>query len=287
MRSKSKRRSAPQPAAVKPSHSKKESAKAVSQPSPRPQNRPTSIVGVGASAGGLEAFEQLLAALPADSGMAFVLVQHLAPKHESILSELVGRATKLPVVEVTQGMRVEANHVYVIPPNADMSVSDGVLHLSPLSPDRARRMPIDLFLRSLAEDQQGRAIGVILSGTASDGTLGVQAVKAMGGVTFAQDDASAKYNAMPRSAVAAGSVDYILPPADIARELERIAKHIHVLTSEEPNMAILSLGQDETQNKIYGLLRRFSGVDFSHYKPGTIKRRMTRRMFLRKIDKLE
>ncbi len=122
-----------------------ESAKAVSQPSPRPQNRPTSIVGVGASAGGLEAFEQLLAALPADSGMAFVLVQHLAPKHESILSELLGRATKMPVVEVTQGMRVEANHVYVIPPNADMSISDDVLHLSPLSPDRARRMPIDTF----------------------------------------------------------------------------------------------------------------------------------------------
>src|SRR2546430_4232743 len=220
MRSKSKRRSAPRPAALTPSHSKKESAKAVSQPSPQPQNRPTSIVGVGASAGGLEAFEQLLAALPADSGMAFVLVQHLAPKHESILSELLGRATKMPVVEVTQGMRVEANHVYVIPPNADMSISDDVLHLSPLSPDRARRMPIDLFLRSLAEDQHGRAIGVILSGTASDGTLGLQTIKAMGGVTFAQNEESAKYSAMPRNAVAAGIVDFVVPPELIARRSE-------------------------------------------------------------------
>src|SRR5262249_35717014 len=163
--------------------------------------RPISTVGVGASAGGLEAFEQLLAALPSDSNMAFVLVQHLAPKHESILSELLRKSTKMPVVEVSQGMKVEANHVYVIPPNADMSIADGTLHLTPISPDRGRRMPIDSFLRSLAEDQQSRAIGVILSGTASDGTLGLQSIKALGGVTFAQDEESARYSAMPRSAI--------------------------------------------------------------------------------------
>ena len=184
---------------------------------------PNSIVGIGASAGGLEAFEQLLAALPVDTGMAFVLVQHLAPKHESILSELLSKSTRMPVVEVTEGVAVAPNAVYVIPPNADMTIHDGVLHLSPLSPDRARRMPIDIFLRSLAEDQPGRAIGVILSGTASDGTLGIQAIKAMGGVTFAQDDRSAKYSAMPRSAVAAGNVDFVLPPHMIAKKLKRIA----------------------------------------------------------------
>ena len=161
--------------------------------------QPVSIVGVGASAGGLEAFEQLLAALPEDSGMAFVLVQHLAPTHESILSELLGRATRMPVSEVTQGMKVEPNNVYVIPPNAEMSVSHGVLHLTVLSPDRVRRMPIDFFLRSLAEDQESHAIGVVLSGSASDGTLGLQAIKAHGGVTFAQDEATAKYSAMPRA----------------------------------------------------------------------------------------
>ncbi len=249
--------------------------------------RPNSIVGVGASAGGLEAFEQLLAALPEDSGMAFVLVQHLAPKHESILSELLSKSTRMPVVEVTEGVAVRPNEVYVIPPNADMSIMDGVLHLSPLSPDRARRMPIDMFLRSLAEDQQSRAIGVILSGTASDGTLGIQAIKALGGVTFAQDDESAKYNAMPRSAIAAGNVDFVLPPESIARELTRIAKHVHLFAPDEPVESAETTTKNETLTKIYSLLRNFSRVDFSYYKPGTIKRRITRRMFLRKIDNLE
>src|SRR5262249_6317918 len=155
-------------------------------------------------------------------------------RHESILSELLGRSTIMPVVEVKDGVAVERDHVYVIPPNADMSIVSGVLHLSPLPPDRARRMPIDMFLRSLAEDQQSRAIGIILSGTASDGTLGIQAIKAMGGVTFAQDEASARYNAMPRSAIAAGNVDFVLPPDAIARELSRIAKHVHIFSQDEP-----------------------------------------------------
>ncbi len=247
---------------------------------------PVSIVGIGASAGGLEAFQELLQALPEDTGMAFVLVQHLAPKHESILSELLSKATKMPVIEVREGMAVQPNHVYVIPPNADMSVVDGVLHLSPLAADRARRMPIDMFLRSLADDQQGRAIGVILSGTASDGTLGLQAIKALGGVTFAQDDASAKYSAMPRSAIAAGIVDYVLPPDSIARELKRIAKHIHIFADDQSDAGELG-ASSEALNKIFAMLRNTSRVDFSYYKHGTIKRRIVRRMFLRKIDSLE
>jgi len=260
---------------------------AASKPAKQTNPRPNSIVGVGASAGGLEAFEQLLAALAEDTGMAFVLVQHLAPKHESILSELLAKSTRMPVVEVTEGVRVEPNHVYVIPPNKDMSVMDGVLHLTPLSADRARRMPIDMFFRSLAEDQQARSIGVILSGTASDGTLGIQAVKAMGGLTFAQDDRSAKYNAMPRSAIAAGNVDFVLPPDMIARELARIAKHVHIFAPDEPAEATEIASKNETMNKIYAVLRNFSHVDFNYYKPGTIKRRITRRMFLKKIDNLE
>jgi two-component system, chemotaxis family, CheB/CheR fusion protein len=249
--------------------------------------RPSWVVGVGASAGGLEAFEQLLKALPADSGMAFVLVQHLAPKHESILSELLGRATKMPVVEVTEGKEVEPNHVYVIPPNKDMSIAGGVLHLAPLVPDRSHRMPIDMFLRSLAEDQQGHAVGVILSGTASDGTLGLQAIKASGGVTFAQDDESAKYNAMPRSAIAAGNVDFVLPPNLIARELNRIAHQGRVFAVKDQAELQESPRTDETLLKIFALLRNLSRVDFNYYKPGTIKRRITRRMFLRKIDSLQ
>src|SRR5262245_62165019 len=216
--------------------------------------RPISIVGVGASAGGLDAFGQLLAALPSDSGMAFVLVQHLAPKHESILSELLRKSTRMPVAEVSEGMKVEANHVYVIPPNADMSITGGTLHLSPISLDRARRMPIDSFLRSLAEDQQSRAIGVILSGTASDGTLGLQSIKALGGVTFAQDDESARYSAMPRSAIAAGNVDFVLPPEAIARELKRIAKHIHVFAVEDQTGSQEPGPPDEALNRIFLLL---------------------------------
>jgi len=245
--------------------------------------QPTSIVGIGASAGGLEAFEQLLAALPVDSGMGFVLVQHLAPKHKSILSELLARATSMPVIEVTDGISVLPNHVYVIPPNSDMIIENGALHLSPLSPDRAHRMPIDMFFRSLAEDQQGRAIGVILSGTASDGTLGLQAIKAFGGLTFAQNDITAKYNAMPRNAIAAGNVDYVLSPDGIARELKRMARHVHILSADETETPEAG-GRDETLNKIYGILRNFSRVDFSLYKPGTMKRRITRRMFLQKIE---
>jgi len=247
---------------------------------------PVSIVGIGASAGGLEAFQELLQALPEDTGMGFVLVQHLAPKHESILSELLSKATKMAVIEVREGMAVQPNHVYVIPPNADMSVVDGVLHLSPLAADRSRRMPIDMFLRSLAEDQQGRAIGVILSGTASDGTLGLQAIKALGGVTFAQDDASAKYNAMPRSAIAAGIVDFVLAPDSIARELKRIAKHVHIFADDQSEAGELG-ASSEALNKIFAMLRNTSRVDFSYYKHGTIKRRIVRRMLLRKIDSLE
>jgi two-component system CheB/CheR fusion protein len=187
--------------------------------------------------------------------MAFVLVQHLAPTHDSILSELLSKSTVMPVIEVTEGTTVDPNKVFVIPPNAEMSIVNGILHLSPLSPDRARRMPIDLFLRSLAEDQHGRAIGVILSGTASDGTLGIQAIKAMGGVTFAQDDDTAKYNAMPRNAVAGGNVDFVLPPHLIARELRRIASHVHLFPPDELTELPEPPGKNDTIARIYNLLR--------------------------------
>ena len=261
--------------------------KVSSKQKPSNSDRPLSVVGVGASAGGLEAFEQLLRAVPRDTGLAFVLVQHLAPKHESMLSQLLAKATKMPVIEVTDGRRVEANHVYVIPPDADMSISDGLLHLSPLRADRGFRMPIDWFFRSLASDYQSRAVGVILSGTASDGTLGLQAIKAMGGVTLAQDEESAKYSAMPRSAVAAGNVDFVLAPEGIASELKRIGTHVQLFGSDDKPDAETPITADETLNKIFLVLRNFSRVDFSHYKPGTIKRRISRRMFLQKIDSLE
>ena len=182
------------------------------------------IVGIGASAGGLEAFSALLKHLPLDTGMGFVLVQHLDPGHDSALTQLLGRATRLPVHEVTNKLRVEPNHVYVIPPNTNLSITGGLLTLRPRPKTRTPNRSIDFFFEALANDQRDHAIGVILSGTATDGTVGLEAIKAEGGITFAQDE-SARYDSMPRSAVAAGSVDFVLSPEDIATELTRIAKH--------------------------------------------------------------
>ena len=175
------------------------------------------IVGIGASAGGLEACTQLLRHLPPDSGMAFVLVQHLDPKHKSILRDLLAKATSMPVSEVKDGMPAEPNHVYVIPPNTGMVISRTVLVLTPRAEIHGFHMPIDQFFHSLAEDQKNNAIGVILSGTASDGSLGLKAIKTEGGITFAQDEKTAKYSGMPHSAIAHGAVDFILPPEKIAK----------------------------------------------------------------------
>jgi len=196
------------------------------------------VVGVGASAGGLEAFTELLSHLPGDTGMAFVLIQHLDPSHESHLAELLSKASKMPVSEAKGETRAEANHVYVIPPRCNLGFSRGVLRTSP-RPDSGRNMPIDSFLRALAADQGSKALGVVLSGTASDGTLGLQAIKAAGGITFAQEVRTAKYEGMPRSAIAAAVVDYVLPPAGIARQLAAIARASQVLVQppepdEEP-----------------------------------------------------
>src|SRR5579864_321836 len=160
--------------------------------------------------------------------MAFVFVQHLDPTHTSALEEILSRSTRIPVTEVKDGMTVQSNHVYVIPPNADLAIRDGVLRLSARTLGRGQHRPIDSFLHSLAEDCGDRSIAVILSGTASDGTSGCLAVKAVGGITFAQDQASAKHTGMPTSAVEAGCVDFVLPPKGIAEELARIEKHPYI-----------------------------------------------------------
>jgi two-component system, chemotaxis family, CheB/CheR fusion protein len=198
------------------------------------------VVAVGASAGGIEAFTELVHDLPSDTGMAFVLVQHLDPKHRSMLTELLSRQTKMSVVEVADGMHLAPNHVYVIPPNATMSLTDHTLKLAPRADQPGNHMPIDHFMRSLAEEQGTRAVGVILSGFGSDGTLGLAEIQAQGGVTFAQDEDSAKYDSMPRSAIASGYVDYVLPPKDIAQELTRIAQHPYVGRTTQPGMGVVS-----------------------------------------------
>jgi chemotaxis response regulator CheB len=186
---------------------------------------PFPIVGVGASAGGLEAFTQLLGPFPGDTGVALVLIQHLDPTHESKLAGLLAKATPMPVLEATQDLAVHPDHIYVIPRNTTLTIAGGVLQLAPRGEARGPHLPIDLFLKSLAEDQRSAAIGVVLSGTGSDGTLGLAEIKAAGGITFAQDKESAKHDGMPRSAAASGSVDFILPPHEIARELARIGRH--------------------------------------------------------------
>ena len=201
-----------------------------SVPTEKPLNPAFPIVGVGASAGGLEAFQELLRALPADTGMGFVLVQHLDPVHESALALLLARSTAMRVYEVTQNMRVAPNTVYVIPPNALMAIIGGALKLTPRGKVQGAARSIDFFFEALAQDQHERAIGVVLSGTASDGTLGLEAIKAEGGLTFAQDE-SAKYDSMPRSAISAGCVDAVMSLPDMAAELTRIAKHPHVMNA--------------------------------------------------------
>ncbi|MEZ5361862.1 MAG: chemotaxis protein CheB [Bryobacterales bacterium] len=244
------------------------------------------MVGVGASAGGLEAFTELLEGLPDDTGMAFVLVSHLSHTHKSMLSELLARATRMPVKEAGKRTALSANHVYVIPPNMSLSLSDGYLVTKAIPQGRRPVMVIDSFLRSLAEKRGSQAIGVILSGTGTDGTLGLAAIKAAGGVTFAQDERSAKYSDMPRSASAEpGAADFILPPPEIARQLARVARHPYV--KQAPPDLEEQPGPRDQLAKVFSLIRTSGGVDFSCYKPTTIKRRISRRMLLRQIDSLE
>lgn len=241
---------------------------------------PVSIVGVGASAGGLEAFTQLLKALPPDTGMAFVLVQHLAPTHASALAEILSRATQMPVMEVQDEPSVEPNRVYVIPPGRSMVIAGGALHLLPRQ-GRGAHHPIDQFFRSLAVDRRHRAIGVVLSGTASDGTIGLQAIKAEGGITFAQDD-SAQQSGMPHSAIASGTVDFILPPDAIAREIVRIGRHPYTV----PDVGAAEPDAEPDLGQVLRLLQIQSGVDFTEYKFNTLYRRISRRMVLRQLNDL-
>ncbi|HEX2201412.1 MAG TPA: chemotaxis protein CheB, partial [Gammaproteobacteria bacterium] len=236
------------------------------------------IVGIGASAGGLEAISELLASLPAESGLALLLVQHLDPGHESLLAEILAKKTAMPVSKVTEGMVVEPNRLYVIPHNASMTITDGLLRLQSRNPAQGKHMPIDVLFHSLAEDQGPNAIGVVLSGGGSDGALGLQEIKGAGGITFAQDETSARFSDMPRAAIRLGCVDFILAPAGIGRELVRIARHPY-LNGVEPAAEAADSGEP-TLKKVFRLLWTTCGMDFSHYKRGTVQRRMA----LHKLD---
>jgi two-component system, chemotaxis family, CheB/CheR fusion protein len=247
------------------------------------------IVGIGASAGGLAAFEAFFAGMPTDvePNMAFVLVQHLAPDHKSMLAELIRRFTRMEVFEVEDGMRVRVNCAYIIPPNHDMAFINGTLQLLEPTEPRGQRLPIDFFFRSLAQDQHQRAIGIILSGTGSDGTLGVRAIKNESGMVMAQTPETTEFDGMPSSAIASGMVDYELPPANMATRLISYVAHAF---GKLPRLAGNANAVPKTEaalKKIFVLLRAQTGHDFSKYKPNTINRRIERRMAVHHIDVLD
>jgi two-component system CheB/CheR fusion protein len=252
------------------------------------------IVGIGASAGGFEAFTEFLKFLPADTGMAFVLVQHLDPKHKSQLTELLARGSTVPVVEAKDNIPVAPNQAYVIPANARITIKDGRLRVLPRKEAELPPMPVDAFFRSLAAERQDRAIGIVLSGTGTDGTLGIQAIKGEGGITFAQHESSAKYYGMPGSAISSGNVDFILTPEGIAAELNRISQHPYLGRAQrsqtqkvrhEIKSPILK-GSEKEMGQLFSLLRARTGVDFALYKHSTLKRRIGRQMILQKLDSL-
>ena len=245
------------------------------------------VVGVGASAGGLEAFTQLLNHLSTDTGMAFVLIQHMPASQESALSKILARETQMPVQEAQDGMKVAPNQVYVIPSNFSMTIAQGVLRLKPRSKAAGTFMSVDMFLLSLAEEQGNKAIGVILSGGDSDGTRGIQAIKGVGGVTFAQCESTAQVDSMPNTAIATGQVDFVLPPDQIAAKLAEISQHPYLASPSPVELNGNLLGDENPLTVIFNLLRKATGVDFTHYKQTTLSRRIQRRMLLYKLEQLE
>ena len=267
---------------------KAEAAASAGLPSLRHPSSPFPIVGIGASAGGLGAFEAFFSGMPAEvePGMAFVLVQHLAPDHKSILTELIQRYTRMQVFEVVDGVVVQPNCAYIIPPGHDMAFLNGTLQLMEPAAPRGQRLPIDFFFRSLAQDQHEQAIGIVLSGTGSDGTLGVRAIKGEGGMIMAQSPESTEFDGMPRNALATGLVDYELPPGEMAAQLMAYAAHAYghpasrAALPQTPKL-------ENALKKVFILLRSQTGHDFSQYKPSTLQRRIERRMAVHLIHSME
>ncbi len=247
-------------------------------------SRPFSIVGLGASAGGLEALEVFFKEMPVDSGLAFIVVQHLDPTHEDMLPELLQRDTKMPVRRIEDRMRVEPDHVYVIPPNRDLSILHGVLYLIEQSNGPGPRLPIDFFFRSLAEDWRERSVGVILSGMGTDGTLGLRAIKEQCGAVFAQDPKSAKYDSMVRSVIHEGLADVVAPVEELPKRiLDYVSQSLRPIFEDHGGTAEDSSGLE----KVLILLRRQTGHDFSVYKRSTVWRRIERRMSLHHLTDVD
>ncbi len=267
----------------------KKSSPSKAKPIPKVQkiiHRPKDffVVGIGASAGGLEAFKDFLAFLPNDTGMAFVFIQHLSPRHKSLLANILSRMTEIPVVQVKNGMPLKKNQIFVMPPNVTMVLENGKFKLQKRSNQKIH-LPINTFFKSLAEDQGERAISIVLSGTGSDGAEGSRLIKAQGGITIAQEPETARYDSMPSSAIVIDEIDFVLSPKNIALELGNLSKlsfSIHTDESHSP----LHEGMSDFK-KILLLLKQNMGTDFTQYKPTTIKRRITRRMVLHKLQHLK
>jgi two-component system CheB/CheR fusion protein len=257
----------------------------VQKPPPQSTSLEIPVVAIGASAGGLEALTAILRALPTDIAMAFMLIQHLDPKRRSILPELLSKATKIPVLEAIDAMKIESNRVYVMPSNVDISITDGHFGLTPRVIDHKQHLPIDIFMRSLAEVRKSQAIGVILSGTASDGTAGVEAIRAGGGVTFAQAADTAKFDGMPRSAIESGCIDFVMSPEKIASELAWMSTHPNLRRKPEDSR---EEPKDDARvfDSILNLVSTSQGADFTKYKPNTIHRRTQQRMAALRIATL-
>ena len=245
-------------------------------------DRPFPVVGVGASAGGLEAFKKLIRALPEDPGIALILVQHLEPSHESLLADLLQKVSSIPIGEVTDKVVIEINHIYILPPNRSLTAADGRLLLGPRPPKDKKNMPIDVFFSSLAETYREHAIGVVLSGSASDGTLGLKEIKDQGGLTFAQEPKSAAFAGMPQSAIETGVVDFILTPEQISLQLATLTRTF----SQDPTSegSIHQAAKERALKELLYLLSVRKGTDFTYYKQTTIQRRIVRRMGLNKIE---
>jgi len=250
-----------------------------------PKNRAEYIAGIGASAGGLEALQDFFKAVPLTTGIAFVVIQHLSPDYKSLMDELLARYTKLRILKAKDGMTVEADTIYLIPPRKNLSIFHGKLVLEDQGSRAGLILPIDIFFRSLAMDVGKNAIGIILSGTGSDGTLGTRAIKESGGMVMAQDESTAKFDGMPRSTISTGLVDYILPPDKMAMELVNYIKHPFIGKTKSIEEVIG--GDEDSLTKVMLILRDHCGTDFSYYKENTIIRRLERRLSINRFERIE
>ncbi len=254
--------------------------------SPQASENPFPIVGIGASAGGLEAFEKFFTNMPSDGGMAFILVQHLDPTHESMLVDIIQRYTHMQVVQVTSGMGLQPDTIYIIPPNRNMALREGKLQLTQPEMSRGLRLPIDFFFRSLAAELHERAICIILSGTGTDGTLGLRAIKGEGGMAMVQSPPSSRYDGMPQNAIATGMVDYTLSPEDMPQQLLQYVRQEFTTDQHAAESRLAQQTDADVLHKVFLALRDQTGHDFSHYKTNTIMRRIERRMTVNQIERV-